>query len=38
VGYGSAIAVVFFALVIALSLLMLHLRQRTKWIELQGGA
>jgi hypothetical protein len=24
--------------VIALSLLMLHLRQRTKWTELQGGA
>jgi multiple sugar transport system permease protein len=38
VGYGSAIAVVFFALVIALSLLMLHLRQRTKWIEVKGGA
>jgi multiple sugar transport system permease protein len=37
VGYGSAIAVVFFALVIALSLLMLHLRQRTKWMDLQGG-
>jgi len=38
VGYGSAIAVVFFALVIALSLLMLHLRQRTKWTDIQGGA
>jgi multiple sugar transport system permease protein len=38
VGYGSAIAVVFFAIVIALSLLMLHLRQRTKWIDVQGGA
>jgi multiple sugar transport system permease protein len=38
VGYGSAIAVVFFAIVIALSLLMLHLRQRTKWTEIQGGA
>lgn len=37
VGYGSAIAVVFFALVIALSLLMLHLRQRTKWTDIQGG-
>jgi multiple sugar transport system permease protein len=37
VGYGSAIAVVFFALVIALSLLMLHLRQRTKWTEVKGG-
>jgi multiple sugar transport system permease protein len=36
VGYGSAIAVVFFAIVIALSLLMLHLRQRTKWIDIQG--
>lgn len=38
VGYGSAIAVVFFALVIALSLLMLHLRQKTKWTDVQGGA
>jgi multiple sugar transport system permease protein len=37
VGYGSAIAVVFFGLVIALSLLMLHLRQRTKWMDMQGG-
>jgi multiple sugar transport system permease protein len=36
VGYGSAIAVVFFAIVIALSLLMLHLRQRTKWTDVQG--
>lgn len=36
VGYGSAIAVVFFAIVIALSLLMLHLRQRTKWTDIQG--
>ena len=34
VGYGSAIAVVFFVLVVALSLLMLHLRQRTKWAEI----
>jgi multiple sugar transport system permease protein len=38
VGYGSAIAVVFFALVVALSLLMLHLRQRTKWTEIRSGA
>ena len=37
VGYGSAIAVVFFALVVALSLVMLHLRQRTKWMELRSG-
>jgi multiple sugar transport system permease protein len=38
VGYGSAIAVVFFALVVALSLLMLHLRQRTKWTDIRSGA
>jgi multiple sugar transport system permease protein len=38
VGYGSAIAVVFFALVVALSLVMLHLRQRTKWTEAVGTA
>jgi multiple sugar transport system permease protein len=38
VGYGSAIAVVFFALVVALSLLMLHLRQRTKWTDVRSGA
>jgi multiple sugar transport system permease protein len=31
IGYGSAIAVVFFVVIIALSLLMLHLKQRTKW-------
>jgi multiple sugar transport system permease protein len=37
VGYGSAIAVVFFALVIALSLLMLHLRQRTKWTDVKAA-
>jgi multiple sugar transport system permease protein len=37
VGYGSAIAVVFFALVIALSLLMLHLRQRTKWADVKAA-
>lgn len=31
VGYGSAIAVVFFALVVALSILLLVLRRRTQW-------
>ncbi|KTR03725.1 ABC transporter permease [Aureimonas ureilytica] len=31
IGYGSAIAVVFFAVIIALSLVMLHLKQRAKW-------
>ena len=38
IGYGSAIAVIFFALVVGLSLLMLHLRQRTKWSEIGAGA
>lgn len=36
-GYGSAIAVVFFTLVVALSLVMLWLRQRTKW-NVEAGA
>jgi multiple sugar transport system permease protein len=36
-GYGSAIAVVFFALVVALALLLLFLRQRTQWSE-RGAA
>jgi multiple sugar transport system permease protein len=31
VGYGSAIAVVFFIIIVALSLLTLHLRARTQW-------
>lgn len=35
VGYGSAIAVVFFVLIIALSLVTLHMRARTKWSD--GG-
>jgi multiple sugar transport system permease protein len=38
VGYGSAIAVVFFGIVVLLSLLMLHLRQRTKWMDMKSGA
>ena len=36
VGYGSAIAVVFFVLIVALSLVLLHLRQRSRWNE-SGG-
>lgn len=32
VGYGSAIAVVFFVLIIALSMVLLHLRQRSSWM------
>ena len=37
-GYGSAIAVVFFALIVALAGALLHLRQRTHWNEIGGGA
>jgi multiple sugar transport system permease protein len=33
VGYGSAIAIVFFALVVGLSVLLLFLRRRTQWME-----
>jgi len=38
VGYASAIAVVFFALIIVLAGLLLHLRQRTQSPEIGGGA
>ncbi|WP_307269202.1 carbohydrate ABC transporter permease [Labrys wisconsinensis] len=31
IGYGSAIAVVFFAIVVAMALVLLHLRQRARW-------
>ena len=31
IGYGSAIAVVFFIVIIAMSMVLLALRQRTKW-------
>src|SRR6266478_2012604 len=37
-GYGSAIAVIFFLLNVAMAALMLHLRQRTMWTEIGGGA
>ena len=37
-GYGSAIAVVFFALIIALAAVLLYLRQRTLWTEIGPGA
>jgi multiple sugar transport system permease protein len=36
-GYGSAIAVMFFALIVALAAVMLHLRQRLHWNEAGGG-
>jgi multiple sugar transport system permease protein len=37
-GYGSAIAVIFFLLIVAMAAMMLHLRQRTLWTEIGGGA
>ena len=37
-GYGSAIAVVFFILILALAALLLYLRQRTMWTEIGTGA
>lgn len=38
VGYGSAIALAFFLLVVALSVLLLYLRQRTQWMEMGTGS
>jgi multiple sugar transport system permease protein len=38
VGYGSAIAIVFFVLIVMLAAIMLWLRQRTHWSELGGAA
>jgi multiple sugar transport system permease protein len=37
-GYGSAIAVIFFALIIMLAAVLLYLRQRTLWTEIGPGA
>ena len=37
IGYGSAIAVVFFVLIVALSLVALNLRTRTSWLEPPRG-
>ena len=37
-GYGSAIAVVFFILIVLLAAVLLYLRQRTLWTEIGGGA
>ena len=34
IGYGSAIAVIFFVLIIVLAAVLLHLRQRTQWTQL----
>ena len=38
VGYASAIAVVFLALIIVLAAMLLYLRHRTQWSEIQAGA
>src|SRR3974390_48623 len=37
-GYGSAIAVIFFALIVVLAAVLLYLRQRTQWTEIGPGA
>jgi multiple sugar transport system permease protein len=37
-GYGSAIAVILFLLIVALAALLLFLRQRAQWTEIGGGA
>ena len=37
-GYGSAIAVIFFALIVAMAAVLLYLRQRTLWTEVGPGA
>jgi multiple sugar transport system permease protein len=37
-GYGSAIAVILFVLIVALAALLLYLRQRASWTEIGGGA
>ncbi|MBZ9701891.1 MULTISPECIES: carbohydrate ABC transporter permease [unclassified Mesorhizobium] len=36
VGYGSAMAVVFFVLIVALSFVLLMLRQRSRWTDAEG--
>jgi multiple sugar transport system permease protein len=37
-GYGSAIAVIFFVLIVLLAAVLLYLRQRTLWTEIGPGA
>jgi len=37
VGYGSAVAVVFFVLVVALAALMVHLKKRVQWTDAGAG-
>jgi multiple sugar transport system permease protein len=38
IGYASAIAVVFFTLIVALAALLLYMRQRMQWTEIGSGA
>jgi multiple sugar transport system permease protein len=38
IGYGSAIALVFFVLIVMLAAVMLYFRQRFHWNETGGGA
>ena len=38
VGYGSAIAIVFFVLIVVLAAILLYLRQRMHWSEAGGNA
>jgi multiple sugar transport system permease protein len=37
-GYGSALAVILFLLIVALAALLLYLRRRAQWTEIGGGA
>jgi multiple sugar transport system permease protein len=36
IGYSSAMAIVFFVIIVALSLILLMLRQRMQWMEAEG--
>jgi multiple sugar transport system permease protein len=38
IGYGSAIALVFFVIIVVLAAVMLYARQRMHWVEAGGGA
>jgi multiple sugar transport system permease protein len=38
VGYASAIAIIFFALIVALAAVLIYMRQRMQWTEIAGGA
>src|SRR3954463_6638239 len=38
IGYGSAIALIFFVIIVMLAAVMLYARQRMHWVEAGGGA